>query len=90
MCATVLAIRHNEGVVHDHLNARILCADNMLLRKVRKDSFERLRNSPAFVMISDVGLPTFRTDKLLIALTIVAGVVGTAVLTVVGTARHHV
>jgi di/tricarboxylate transporter len=31
-------------------------------------------------MISDVGLPEFRTRKLLIALTIVAGVVGTAAL----------
>jgi di/tricarboxylate transporter len=31
-------------------------------------------------MMSDAGLPTFRTDKLLIALTIVAGVVGAAAL----------
>jgi di/tricarboxylate transporter len=78
--ATVLAIRHNEEVVHDHLNTRILRGGDMLLLKVRKDSFERLRNSPAFVMMSDAGLPTFRTDKLLIALTIVAGVVGAAAL----------
>jgi di/tricarboxylate transporter len=81
--ATVLAIRHNEEVVHDHLNTRILRGGDMLLLKVRKDSFERLRNSPAFVMMSDAGLPTFRTDKLLIALTIVAGVVGTAALNLV-------
>lgn len=81
--ATVLAIRHNEEVVHDHLNARILRGGDMLLLKVRTDSFERLRDSPAFVMMSDVGLPTFRTDKLLIALAIVAGVVGAVALNVV-------
>jgi di/tricarboxylate transporter len=81
--ATVLAVRHHEQVVHDHLNARILRGGDMLLLKVRKDSFERLRDSPAFVMMSDAGLPTFRTDKLLIALTIVAGVVGSAALNLV-------
>jgi len=81
--ATVLAIRHNAEILHDHLNTRILRGGDMLLLKVRKDSFERLRNSPAFVMMSDAGLPTFRTDKLLIALTIVAGVVGTAALNLV-------
>ncbi|NJL17965.1 MAG: SLC13 family permease, partial [Nitrospira sp.] len=81
--ATVLAIHHNEEVVHDHLNTRILRGGDMLLLKVRKDSFERLRDSPAFVMMSDAGLPTFRTDKLLIALTIVAGVVGSAALNLV-------
>lgn len=55
----------------------------MLLLKVRADSFERLRTSPAFVMMSDAGVPTFRTDKLLIALAIVAGVVGAAALNIV-------
>lgn len=55
----------------------------MLLLKVRTDSVERVRDSPAFVMMSDAGLPAFRTDKLLIALTIIAGVVGAAALHVV-------
>lgn len=81
--ATVLAIRHNEELVHDNLNARILRGGDMLLLKVRADSFERLRTSPAFVMMSDAGVPTFRTDKLLIALAIVAGVVGAAALNIV-------
>ena len=78
--ATVLAIRHHEVVAHENLNARTLRGGDMLLLKVRKDSFERLRDSPAFVMMSDVGLPTFRTQKLLTALGIVAGVVGAATL----------
>lgn len=81
--ATVLAVRHHGKVVHDNLNTRTLRGGDVLLIKTRKDAIERLRDSPAFVMISDVGLPAFRTHKLLIALAIVAGVVGTATLNLV-------
>jgi len=76
--ATVLAVRHHGKLVHDDLNARTLRGGDVLLLKVRKDALDRLRDSPAFVMMSDVGLPAFRTSKLLTALAIVAGVVGTA------------
>lgn len=76
--ATVLAIQHRSTVVHENLNARILRGGDVLLLKVRRDSLTRLRESPAFVMLSNVELPTFRTNKLVIALAIVAGVVGTA------------
>lgn len=81
--ATVLAIRHHGELVHENLNARILRGGDMLLLKVRTDSFKRLRDSPAFVMLSDVGLSTFRTQKLLTALAIIAAVVGAAALNVV-------
>jgi di/tricarboxylate transporter len=81
--ATVLAVRHHGKVVHDNLNTRTLRGGDVLLLKVQSDSLARLRDSPAFVMISDVGLPTFRTHKLLTALAIVAGVVGVAALNIV-------
>ncbi|GKS64599.1 membrane protein [Nitrospira sp.] len=81
--ATVLAIRHHGELVHENLNARILRGGDMLLLKVRTDSFKRLRDSPAFVMLSDVGLSMFRTQKLLTALAIIAAVVGAAALNVV-------
>ncbi|HEX5646009.1 MAG TPA: SLC13 family permease [Nitrospira sp.] len=81
--ATVLAVRHHGKVVHDNLNTRTLRGGDVLLLKVRRDSLARLRDSPAFVMISDVGLPTFRTQKLLTALAIVAGVVSVAALNIV-------
>ncbi len=81
--ATVLAIRHHGKLVHENLNTRILRGGDMLLLKVRTDSFKRLRDSPAFVMLSDVGLSTFRTQKLLTALAIIAAVVGAAALNVV-------
>ena len=81
--ATVLAIRHHGELVHENLNTRILRGGDMLLLKVRTDSFKRLRDSPAFVMLSDVGLSTFRTQKLLTALAIIAAVVGAAALNVV-------
>ena len=81
--ATVLAVRHHGTVVHDNLNTRTLRGGDVLLLKVQSDSLARLRDSPAFVMISDLGLPTFRTQKLLTALAIVAGVVGAAALNIV-------
>ncbi len=81
--ATVLAIRHHGELVHENLNTRILRGGDMLLLKVRTDSFKRLRDSPAFVMLSDVGLSTFRTQKLLTALAIIAAVVGAAALNLV-------
>lgn len=81
--ATVLAVRHHGKVVHDNLNTRTLRGGDVLLLKVRRDSLARLRDSPAFVMISDVGLPTFRTQNLLTALAIVAGVVSVAALNIV-------
>ena len=81
--ATVLAIRHHGELVHENLNTRILRGGDMLLLKVRTDSFKRLRDSPAFVMLSDVGLSTFRPQKLLTALAIIAAVVGAAALNLV-------
>ena len=81
--ATVLAIRHHGKVVHDNLNTRTLRGGDVLLLKVRRDSLARLQDSPAFVMVSDAGLPTFRTHKLVTALAIVAGVVGSAALNLV-------
>ena len=81
--ATVLAIRHHGELVHENLNTRILRGGDMLLLKVRTDSFKRLRDSPAFVMLSDVGLSTFRPKKLLTALAIIAAVVGAAALNLV-------
>ncbi|MBS0153540.1 MAG: SLC13 family permease [Nitrospira sp.] len=81
--ATVLAVRHHGTVVHDNLNSRTLRGGDVLLLKVRRDSLARLQESPAFVMISDTGLPTFRTHKLVTALAIVAGVVVSAALNLV-------
>ncbi len=80
--ATVLAIRQNGTVFHDNLNTRILRGGDALLIKVREDSLSRVRDSPAFVMISDI-LPAFRSQKLPIALSIVIGVVGAAALNLV-------
>lgn len=81
--ATALAVRHHGKVVHDNLNERTLRGGDALLLKVRRDSLARLRDSPAFVMISDTEFPTFRTHKLVTALAIISGVVGAAALNVV-------
>ncbi|MCP9451791.1 MAG: SLC13 family permease, partial [Nitrospira sp.] len=60
--ATVLAIRHHGKVVHENLNDRILRGGDVLLLKVRRDSLPRLMDSPAFVMMSNVEFPAFRTN----------------------------
>lgn len=78
--ATVLAIRHHGTLVHEHLNERTLRGGDILLLTVRTDSVERVRDSPAFVMLSEAGGPTFRTDKLLTATAIIAAVVSAAAL----------
>lgn len=80
--ATVLAVRHRENLVHEKLNSQVLRGGDVLLLKVRTAQLDRLRDSPAFVMMSDVGFPTFRKQKLLVALGITAAVVGTAALNV--------
>ena len=81
--ASVLAIRHHGELVRENLNERTLRGGDMLLLKVRTDSVERVRDSPAFVMLSEAGIPTFRTQKILTATAIIATVVGAAALNLV-------
>ncbi|MEX2088415.1 MAG: SLC13 family permease [Bacteroidota bacterium] len=78
--ATALAIRHRGTLMHDDVGTTVLTAGDVLLIEARKEAIERLKEDDAFVFVSEVGLPKFRTRKVLPALAIVAGVVATAAM----------
>lgn len=78
--ATALAIRHRGTLMHDAVGTTILTAGDVLLVEARKEAIERLKEDDAFVLVSEVGLPKFRTRKVLPALAIVVGVVTAAAL----------
>jgi di/tricarboxylate transporter len=73
-----LAIRHRGGIKRDHLEDLRLRAGDVLLFEVDPNHFEQLRDDRNFVLFSEVPLPTFRKNRMLLALTIVAAVVGAA------------
>ena len=76
--ANVLAIRHRGTVRHENLGDTVLQAGDVLLTEIRRDHLPALQSSEAFVMVSEVALPKFRTSKVPIAVAIVAGVIVTA------------
>jgi di/tricarboxylate transporter len=78
--ATALAIRHRGTLMRENVNTTRLRAGDALLIEARTEEVERLRDDAAFVVVSEVGLPTFRRKKVLPALAIVTGVVATAAL----------
>ncbi|MBI4418442.1 MAG: anion permease, partial [Ignavibacteriales bacterium] len=62
------------------LSTTKLQAGDVLLLHCRKDRLVDLKQREGFVVVSDVGLPGFRRQKLFIATSIIAGVVATAAL----------
>lgn len=73
--ATALAIRHRGEVMHEHLETTPLRAGDALLIEARRDRLDQLKQHPAFVFVSEVGLPEFRKEKIVPALAIISGVV---------------
>jgi di/tricarboxylate transporter len=78
--ATVLAIRHRGQTVHQKLSKQRLLAGDSLLIEVKKDHIPRLKETAAFVVLSELGFPDFRKRKIVPAILIVAAVVATAAL----------
>ena len=76
--ATVLALRHRGVLMRDKLSETKLNAGDALLLEVRTRRYAQLRQSPAFVIISEVEQEKYRTSKVIPALLIVAGVIATA------------
>jgi di/tricarboxylate transporter len=81
--ANVLALRHRGTVLHEKLGNTVLLGGDVLLIEARSDHLDLLRNHDAFVMVDEVAFPTFRRERAVVALAIVAGVVATAALGVV-------
>ncbi|MCO6509689.1 MAG: SLC13 family permease [Aridibacter famidurans] len=76
--ATVLALRHRGVLMREKLSETKLDAGDALLLEVRKRRFNQLRQSAAFVIISEVEQERFRKRKIIPALLIIAGVIITA------------
>jgi di/tricarboxylate transporter len=75
---TVLAIRHRGQLLHENISTTPLLAGDALLVEVRRERLDQLKQSRAFLIVSEVGLPEFRPRKTLPALLIILGVVVTA------------
>jgi len=73
--AVVHAIRHRGKIMTDNVETTILNPGDTLLIDADPDILERLRDHDAFVVVSEVQLPTFRKSKMFVALAIVAGVI---------------
>ncbi|REJ75364.1 MAG: sodium-coupled transporter [Acidobacteria bacterium] len=78
--ATVMALRHRGVLLRDKLSETKLDAGDALLLEVRKRRYNQIRQSPAFVIISEVEQETFRKSKIIPALAIITGVILTASL----------
>jgi di/tricarboxylate transporter len=76
--ATVVALRHSGRTLYEGLAQTRLRAGDALLVEARRESLPRLRQAGEFVLVSDVGLPKFRRDKLAPAVAIMFGVVAAA------------
>ncbi|MFO7448410.1 MAG: SLC13 family permease [Ignavibacteriaceae bacterium] len=78
--ATALAIRHRGRIMQENVATTKLVAGDALLIETNKINYERVKDSEAFVVVSEVDPPTFRKSKIAYALVIIFGVVVTATL----------
>jgi di/tricarboxylate transporter len=78
--ANVLAVRHRGQLIHQRTAHARLRAGDALLIETSRQQMEALLRHEAFVFASRIALPSYRRSKMLIALGIIAGVVGCAAL----------
>lgn len=81
--AVVLAIRQRGRLMHDDLENTPLLAGDALLVEAPADALDALRQSPDFVLVTDLSVPTWRRAKILPAVAIIAGVVTAATMGIV-------
>lgn len=72
---TALAARHRGQIMRDDLETMQLRSGDVLLFEVDKQHLEQLQEDRTFVLVSQVGLPTFRKSRMMIGVAIVVGVV---------------
>ncbi len=73
--ATVLALRHRGKLMREKIADTKLNAGDALLLEVKTERFNQIRQSPSFVIISEIEQEKFRRNKLIPALIIVTGVI---------------
>lgn len=76
----VLAVRHRGELRRRGLRHIRLRAGDVLLLRVPRDRLEELAHGSEFVLVSEVPLPSFRKQKMPLALAIAAGVVVVAAI----------
>ena len=78
--ANVLAIRHGGSVVYQKLSEKVLRGGDVLLMEVDRNRIPAIRRSGEFIITSEMETTSFRRDKAIFAVAIVAGVVIAATL----------
>jgi len=78
--ATVLAIRRGEQVIHERMDQRRLRGGDTLLVQASEESINRLGVDRNFVLAREISRESFRTERIPLALGIVAAVIGLAAL----------
>ena len=80
--ATVLAMRRGSELLHSRMDERRLRGGDTLLVQASRDSLDRLGTNRNVIVAQEFTRPTYRRDRLGLAVAIVAGVVGLAALDV--------
>lgn len=81
--ATVLAIRHRGELMRDKVGSTVLRSGDTLLIEVEKEKLPllrklELRGRNTFLIVSEVGLPEYRTDKMLTVVLTFAAIIAVA------------
>jgi len=76
--AVVLALRHRGEIQKEDLGSFRLTGGDSLLLALDADRVQEVERDRSFVLVSEVGLPEFRRNRIAVAVLILAGVVGTA------------
>ncbi len=76
--ATVLAIKQRGQLMHEKLGRARIRSGDVLLIEVKKDWLSRLRQNQDFIIVSETAKTEIKKGKILTALLILAGVIGTA------------
>ncbi len=80
--ATVLAIRRGGDVIHARMDERKLRPGDTLLVQASESTVKRFANDRDFILAQSLTLPDFRSERIPVALSIVAAVVGLAAVEV--------
>ena len=81
--AVLLAVRHAGKLEQEDLRERSLTSGDSILLSMREDRVAELKNNRAFVVVSEIGLPSYRSEKMPVALAVLAGVVVSAALNLI-------
>ena len=81
--AILLAVRHAGRLEQEDLAERRLAGGDSVLLSMDQDRIPELSNNRAFVVVSEIGLPSYRSEKMPIALGVLAVVVLSASLNLI-------